>query len=73
MSLGGAVMILSERLTDRPGGSVLFMLAMLEVGSVALLVAIIIMALPAHGLGFHGLRPGRRAGHRAGIGRRVCS
>jgi hydrogenase-4 component B len=52
MSLGGAVMILSERLADRPGGSVLFMLAMLEVGSVALLVAIIIMALPVHGLAF---------------------
>jgi len=52
MSLGGAVMILSERLADRPGASVLFMLAMLEVGSVALLVAIIIMALPVQGLGF---------------------
>jgi formate hydrogenlyase subunit 3/multisubunit Na+/H+ antiporter MnhD subunit len=52
MSLGGAVMILSERLADRPGGSVLFMLAMLEVGSVALLVAIIIMAHPVQGLGF---------------------
>lgn len=52
MSLGGAVMILSERLADRPGGSVLFMLAMLEVGSVALLVAIIIMARPVQGLGF---------------------
>jgi hydrogenase-4 component B len=52
MSLGGAVMILSERLADRPGGSVLFMLAMLEVGSVALLVAIIIMAAPVHGLAF---------------------
>ena len=52
MSLGGALMILSERLADRPGGSVLFMLAMLEVGSVALLVAIIIMALPVQGLGF---------------------
>jgi hydrogenase-4 component B len=52
MSLGGAVMILSEQLADQPGGSVLFMLAMLEVGSVALLVAIIIMALPVQGLGF---------------------
>jgi hydrogenase-4 component B len=52
MSLGGAVMILNERLTDRPGGAVLFMLAMLEVGSIALLVAIIIMALPIQGLSF---------------------
>jgi hydrogenase-4 component B len=52
MSLGGALMILSERLTDRPGGSVLFMLAMLEVGSIALLVGIIIIALPNRGLSF---------------------
>ena len=52
MSLGGAVMILSERLTDRPGGSVLFMLAMLEVGSIALLVAIILMAAASPGLDF---------------------
>jgi hydrogenase-4 component B len=52
MSLGGAVMILNERLSDRPGGSVLFMLAMLEVGSIALLVAIIIMALPIQALSF---------------------
>ena len=52
MSLGGAVMILAERLTGRTGSSVLFMLAMLEVGTVALLVAIIIMALPRQGLGF---------------------
>lgn len=54
MSLGGAVMILSERLTDRPGNSVLFMLAMLEVGSIALLVAIIIMAAAVRGLDFGG-------------------
>jgi len=54
MSLGGAVMILSERLTDQPGGSVLFMLAMLEVGSIALLVAIIIMAAASPGLDFGG-------------------
>jgi hydrogenase-4 component B len=52
MSLGGAMMILSERLTDRTGSSVLFMLAMLEIGSVTLLVAIIIMAQPVEGLGF---------------------
>jgi formate hydrogenlyase subunit 3/multisubunit Na+/H+ antiporter MnhD subunit len=52
MSLGGAVMILSERLADRSGESVLFMLAMLEVGSIALLVAVILLALPAQGLAF---------------------
>ena len=54
MSLGGAVMILNERLTDQPGGAVLFMLAMLEVGSIALLVAIIIMAAASPGLDFAG-------------------
>jgi hydrogenase-4 component B len=54
MSLGGAVMILNERLTDEPGGSVLFMLAMLEVGAIALLVAIIIMAASSPGLDFAG-------------------
>jgi formate hydrogenlyase subunit 3/multisubunit Na+/H+ antiporter MnhD subunit len=52
MSLGGAVMILTERLAERPGGSVLFMLAMLEVGSIALLVAIIIMATASQSLDF---------------------
>jgi hydrogenase-4 component B len=54
MSLGGAVMILNERLTDTPGSSVLFMLAMLEVGSIALLVAIIILASASSGLDFAG-------------------
>lgn len=52
MSLGGAVMILNERLTSAPGSPVLFMLAMLEVGTVALLVAFLLLAAPAHGLSF---------------------
>ncbi len=52
MSLGGAVMILSERLTERSGESVLFMLGMLEIGSVALLVSFIILALPVQSLAF---------------------
>lgn len=52
MSLGGAVMILSERLNDAPGAPVLFMLGMLEVGSVALLVAFLLLASPAQSLSF---------------------
>lgn len=52
MSLGGAAMILSERLSPEPGLPVLFMLGMLEVGTVALLAAILLLALPAHGLSF---------------------
>jgi hydrogenase-4 component B len=52
MSLGGAVLILSDRL-DRGGGrTVLFMLGLLEVGAVALMLAIAILGLRASGLTF---------------------
>jgi formate hydrogenlyase subunit 3/multisubunit Na+/H+ antiporter MnhD subunit len=44
MSLGGAIMILSERLASRVGRPVLFMLALLEVGAVALMLAILILS-----------------------------
>ncbi len=54
MSLGGAVMILNERLARQTGDSVLFMLSMLEIGSVALLVAILVLAMPAGSLAFDG-------------------
>ena len=43
MSLGGAVMILSENLEPSRGRTVLFMLALLEVGAVALVLAIAIL------------------------------
>jgi hydrogenase-4 component B len=43
MSLGGAVMILSENLEPSRGRTVLFMLALLEVGTVALVLAIAIL------------------------------
>jgi hydrogenase-4 component B len=43
MSLGGAVMILSENLEPSRDRTVLFMLALLEVGSVALVLAIAIL------------------------------
>ncbi len=54
MSLGGAVMLLSERLAHSPGSPVLFMLGMLEVGAVALLVAFILLASAAQSLSFAG-------------------
>jgi hydrogenase-4 component B len=52
MSLGGAVMILGERRSAAPGMPVLFMLGLLEVGAVALLVAVLLLAMPAQNLGF---------------------
>ena len=52
MSLGGAVMILSERIEASRGRTVLFMLALLEVGAVALLLAVAILGLGAGSLDF---------------------
>lgn len=49
MSLGGAVMILSERLTNGAGHATLFMLAVLEFGAIAILLALLLLGLPAHG------------------------
>jgi hydrogenase-4 component B len=49
MSLGGAVMILSERLTSGAGQSTLFMLSVLEFGAVAVLLALLLLGLGAHG------------------------
>lgn len=51
MSLGGALLILAERL-GRPGQPVLFMLALLEAGSIALLAAILLFG--GNGLDFAG-------------------
>lgn len=44
MSLGAAVMLLAERLGPGAGSANLFMLALLEVGSVALLLALLLLA-----------------------------
>jgi hydrogenase-4 component B len=44
MSLGGAAMLLSERLASDSGRPTLFMLALLEVGSVALMLAMLLLA-----------------------------
>jgi len=47
MSLGGAIMLLSERLSLGAGQSTLFMLALLEVGTVAILLAILLLSQSA--------------------------
>ncbi len=55
MSLGGATMLLSERLSGEAGTPVLFMLGLLEVGAVALLVAVLLLAHAPGGLESGGL------------------
>lgn len=52
MSLGGAVMILGDDLAAETGRPVLFMLALLEAGAVALILALIILAGHAGSLSF---------------------
>ncbi len=49
MSLGGAVMLLAERTSPAAGRSTLYMLALLEVGTVAILLAVLLLAQGAHG------------------------
>jgi hydrogenase-4 component B len=64
MSLGGAVMILGERLSNGSGRSVLFMLALLEVGAVALLLAVLLGDNANGGVEFARFADG--AGHLSG-------
>ena len=52
MSFGGAVLILSEKLSADAGRPVLFMLGLLEVGAIALVVAILLLAATAHSFSF---------------------
>ncbi len=52
MSFGGALMILSERLSADTGRPVLFMLGLLEVGAVALVVAVLLLAVATHTFAF---------------------
>jgi formate hydrogenlyase subunit 3/multisubunit Na+/H+ antiporter MnhD subunit len=55
MSLGGAVLLIGEKLGDtREGHGLLFMLALLEVGAVALLAAMLMLSHSAGGLDFAG-------------------
>ncbi len=60
MSLGGAVMILGERLVDDRGRPVLFMLTLLEAGSVALLVAFILLSNASGSTAFADFAAGMR-------------
>ena len=60
MSLGGAVMILGENLATESGRPVLFMLALLEAGAVALILAFIILAAHAGGTAFSGFAAAAR-------------
>ncbi|HXC90550.1 MAG TPA: proton-conducting transporter membrane subunit [Stellaceae bacterium] len=52
MSFGGAVMILGEGMAADPGRPVLFMLALLEAGAVALILAFILLGSGAGSLSF---------------------
>jgi hydrogenase-4 component B len=62
MSLGGATMLLSERLSLSAGQSTLFMLALLEVGTVAILLAVLLLAQSAGGhMDFLGFASGARS------------
>jgi len=54
MSFGGAVMIFSEKLSTNVGRPVLFMLGLLEVGAVALMVAMLVLAVANHSFSFDG-------------------
>ena len=71
MSLGGAVMILSENLEPPRGRTVLFMLALLEVGAVALVLAIAVLGTRISSLqlaDFNGAAVGLSQGAQIGIG-----
>jgi hydrogenase-4 component B len=57
MSFGGALMILGEQLGSATGRSVLFMLALLEVGAVALLAAVLLFAAGAGDASFAAFAP----------------
>jgi formate hydrogenlyase subunit 3/multisubunit Na+/H+ antiporter MnhD subunit len=59
MSLGGAVMLISEHASLHTGRSALYMLALLEVGAVAILLALLLLAQGAGGsIGFGGFAAG---------------
>jgi len=61
MSLGGGVMLLAERGSDEYGMSSFYMLALLEVGAVALLLAFLFLAQYGGSMGFTDFSAGARA------------
>ncbi|MHB1586858.1 MAG: proton-conducting transporter transmembrane domain-containing protein [Acidiferrobacteraceae bacterium] len=58
MSLGGALLILGDNLDAQAGQTVLFMLALLEVGTVALILAMLLRGRAAGTLAFAAFLPG---------------
>lgn len=71
MSLGGAVMIMADRLNEQSGRPVLFMLALLEAGAVALLAAYLVLSVASGSAsfsGFSGAVQALPAGAQFGIG-----
>ncbi|WP_236597057.1 proton-conducting transporter transmembrane domain-containing protein [Paraburkholderia hiiakae] len=52
MSLGGALMLMGERAAENDGRPVLLMLALLEVGAVALMFAVVMLGEATGGIGF---------------------
>ncbi|MFT3977512.1 MAG: proton-conducting transporter membrane subunit [Sphingomonas bacterium] len=54
MSLGGGVMLMSESFGHRGGRSILFMLGLLEVGTVAMMLAVILLGQASGHLAFGG-------------------
>lgn len=72
MSVGGAVLILSERTSAQAGRCTLYMLALLEAGVVGILLALLLLAQSAGGsVGFDGYVVGGHAlssGERIGVG-----
>lgn len=68
MSLGAAIMILSEHTTSRAGRRTLYMLGLLEVGAVAVLLMLLLLARHAGGsVGFAGF-----ARHAGTMGTGLC-
>ncbi|MBX6419598.1 MAG: proton-conducting transporter membrane subunit [Sinobacteraceae bacterium] len=61
MSLGGAALLLSEKRASDSGRPVLFMLALLEVGAVALLLAVLLLDRAGGGMGAAALSGGAQA------------
>ena len=61
MSLGGAVMLLGENLSTDVGRPALFMLALLEAGAVALVLAFVLLANQAGSLSFSDFAAAMRA------------
>lgn len=55
MSLGGAVMILGEGISESKGGPTLFMLALLEVGAVAVLLSLLLLGNHSGSVSFEAL------------------